>query len=276
MSTNDIETIDILTNNVLEYFSSTIAGGSVKIDTVDKIKTMHNLLINVNSFILQTKNTLTHLEKIKNIMEMKKECAVQQVESIIQYTNLKNNSFFNLSDDNIYRCVDLDSDDVESTRKDSVERYVTIGGGRILIPQTSNIDKITPMRIEYLDKNKIFTINLNGRKYSFGDGNIVYKNRCRNKHNLYGKYCNQSRDGCCDVNCTYYHDPILCPNKTHSVRNMSVKYILETLLKSVSCDNDMYKSHIEKNRFIVRDLVQLGGLLILKAAVLAEKHPNQQ
>jgi hypothetical protein len=106
---------------------------------------------------------------------------------------------------------------------------------------------------------------LEGDVYSFGTGKFIYRKGRNSESTLYGKRCNPSAMTCNQDSCTYYHDPLKFANG-HTSRNMAIHYITEDLVKGVATDQDILSNDaLESNPFIVEDLVQLGGMLLLKA-----------
>jgi hypothetical protein len=133
----------------------------------------------------------------------------------------------------------------------------------VMVP-AGDSNKVPLMAIQYSPEIGVFVINLDGDVYSFGNGTFVSKKNRVGESMLYGKRCNPSIAQCNEDTCTYYHDP-LHYSRGQTSRNMAVYYIMEELIKGVASDEDVARGEYAKNPFFVEDLVQLGGMLLLKA-----------
>jgi hypothetical protein len=144
-------------------------------------------------------------------------------------------------------------------------KVITVGLEDIKCPTTTSTKDIPLMAIQYNTTLNTFLINLDGTVYSFGYGNFISR-KTKNESTLYGKRCNPRSMTCKDAECTYFHDPLLFPTNSHSERNMAVSYITEDLIKSIGTDQDILANTLSTtNPFIVEDIVQLAGMLLLKA-----------
>jgi hypothetical protein len=155
-----------------------------------------------------------------------------------------------------------------TTRNSTNLITASIGLIDIKCPVSNNPKDVPLMGIQYNPKLSCFVINLDGDLYSFGTGQFTYrKGKCVNgESTLYGKRCNPREMTCNGASCTYYHDPLKFSTHAHSTRNMAIPYIAEDLIKGIASDQEIVSNtSYEKNPFIVEDIVQLAGMLLLKA-----------
>jgi hypothetical protein len=144
----------------------------------------------------------------------------------------------------------------------------SIGLIDVKCPTYSNAKNMPLMSIQYSASLSCFVINLDGDVYSFGSGKFTSrKGKCSTgESTLYGKRCNPREMNCSGASCTYYHDPLKFAKHAHSTRNMSIPYITEDLIKGIASDQEIVSNtSYDKNPFIVEDIVQLAGMLLLKA-----------
>ena len=144
----------------------------------------------------------------------------------------------------------------------------SIGLIDIKCPASSNIKNVPLMGIRYNASLSCFVINLDGEMYSFGSGQFTSRKGkgINGESTLYGKRCNPREMNCSGAACTYYHDPLKFAKHAHSTRNMAIPYITEDLIKGIASDQEIISNtSYEKNPFIVEDIVQLAGMLLLKA-----------
>lgn len=157
---------------------------------------------------------------------------------------------------------------------------ITIPMGIVDITSPVSTDRkdVPLMCIRYNPTLGVFMINLEGEIYSFGKGNFIYKKGRNNESVLYCKRCDPSIMTCNENTCTYYHDPLKFTNG-HVSRDMAIHYITKDLVKGVATDQDILANDtLDRNPFIVEDLVQLGGMLMLKAMAVKSvlsKMPNR-
>lgn len=141
----------------------------------------------------------------------------------------------------------------------------TVGIVDVKCPVSSSSRDVPLMTIKYNPSLSSFLINLDGDVYSFGLGKFVSR-RGKNESTMYGKRCNPRTMLCKGASCTYYHDPLKFANNAHTERNMAVSYITEELIKGIATDQDVLSNtSYSTNPFIVEDIVQLAGMLLLKA-----------
>jgi len=143
---------------------------------------------------------------------------------------------------------------------------IDIGLTKIDVPITLNSSKVPPMNIMYNPKIKSFLINLGGDIYSFGTGKFISM-RAYNGVIFYGRRCSlENNNQCSKKLCKYFHDPLTNTNKPHNERSMSIQYIVDDLLNPIATNQDIISiRNSSRNKNIVKDLVQLAGMILIKA-----------
>jgi hypothetical protein len=144
----------------------------------------------------------------------------------------------------------------------------SIGMVDVTCPTSTDVKNVPLFGIQYNPALGCFMINLEGSVYSFGTGQFMLRKNKNTKgeSTMYGKRCNPRTMSCNGASCTYYHDPLKFTKNPHTERNMAVPYITEDLIKSIASDQDiMTNAPFSSNPFIVEDIVQLAGMLLLKA-----------
>lgn len=141
---------------------------------------------------------------------------------------------------------------------------IQLGDGYLTVPLARNIGDIQPMSIKFTQDLGVFLINLDGKLYSFCDGSFTQRAPKSGDSTLFGKRCNPNIAHCAGATCTYYHDPLVHTNG-HTVRNMGVHYVVSELIGGVSTTKEIAETARSRNPYIVEDLVQLAGMLMIKA-----------
>lgn len=155
---------------------------------------------------------------------------------------------------------------VSTTSHPSSTTQVRFGLASVSAQVADSASDVPRNSIRFIPSLGVFAINWNDSVYSFGPGVFVTRKGRGAEDTLYGKRCNLTNCMSADK-CTYYHDPLRHANG-HIVRNMGVHYILEDLIKGVASDADIETLPLNKNQFLVQDLVQLAGILLIKAAAV--------
>jgi hypothetical protein len=159
---------------------------------------------------------------------------------------------------------------------------VPLGIANLAVPLARQKSDVQPMSIKFAANLGVFLINLDGTTYSFCNG--VFVSRPNNKTNdpklkadntLYGKRCNPWIARCVGAECTYYHDP-LTHTPGHTSRNMGVHYVVSELISGVSTDADIIETARGRNKYIVEDIVQLAGMLLIKAFLVKKAREDRR
>jgi hypothetical protein len=146
--------------------------------------------------------------------------------------------------------------------------YLTAGIGKVAYTGTI-VKGDNVVSIKFNKGKKCYVIKLDGRDYSFTDGAFIQRDRRNPTQTVikYGKRCDPKRMRCNGATCTYYHDPLKTSQHGHTTRNLAMSYITEELIKNVS-DDDYIANITGQNPYLVEDIVQLAGMLLLKAATV--------
>lgn len=133
----------------------------------------------------------------------------------------------------------------------------------ISVPVVSDIKNTIGYTMSYLDYCKVFVIEMNGTVFTTGPGNFVnLKNSSgQTKH---AKRCLNPQP-CKYKNCKYYHDPCIVYDEYSTERNFALSYVIQ-LLSGIKNNTDLLENKSVRQPNYVRDLVQLGGIILLRAA----------
>lgn len=139
----------------------------------------------------------------------------------------------------------------------------------INMPVISKFQDSIGFTLNYLDKYNTFVIRMGDTIFNAGSSNFVdLKNsNGRTKH---AKRCLNPQP-CQYKNCRYYHDPCITYKQSEDVRNFALSYVLQ-MLDSVKDNTDILENKSIRDPTFVRDLTQLGGTIILKAAQIKALH----
>jgi hypothetical protein len=149
---------------------------------------------------------------------------------------------------------------------------VSIGGVNISMPTISD-GYIDAQHTHYYIKSKnVFAINIGGAVFTTGDCTYI------NIKNTEGKTKNAKRclnpQPCTFKYCNYYHDPCIVTNGFTKCRNFALSYVLQ-LLSAIKNHDDLMENKFIRDPGVLKDIVQLGGSILLKAAQIKALHfPN--
>lgn len=137
----------------------------------------------------------------------------------------------------------------------------------INMPIISKIQDSTEFTFSYIDYHKVFVTRIGNTVFTTGPGNFVNlkKSSGKTKH---AKRCLNNQP-CQYKKCKYYHDPCIMQNDFNTERNFELSYVMQ-ILGAVKNPTDLLENKIIRDPNFVRDLVQLGGIILLKAAQIKE------
>lgn len=187
-----------------------------------------------------------------------------------------------------YSTVVARSDPTSSKSTDMISVSLDINDSQrhiaanLTVPLARQKADMLPMSIKFASDLGVFLINLDGKTYSFCNGMFVSrpsktgdsKLRGPGDNTLYGKRCNPGVARCVGAECTYYHDPLSHANG-HTSRNMGVHYVVSELISGVSTDTDIIETAQGRNKYIVEDIVQLAGMLLIKAFLVKKAREDR-
>jgi hypothetical protein len=133
----------------------------------------------------------------------------------------------------------------------------------INMPVISKVQDTVGFTLSYLDYCKVFVIRIGNSVFTTGPGDFVNLKNSNGK-TKYAKRCLNPQP-CQYRNCKYYHDPCIVYEDFNTERNFALSYALQ-LLSSVKNNTDIIENKSIRDPNFVRDLVQLGGIILIKAA----------
>lgn len=133
----------------------------------------------------------------------------------------------------------------------------------INMPVISQIQDSIDFTMSYLDYCNVFVIRMGETVFTTGPGNFVNLKNSSGK-TKHAKRCLNPQP-CRYKNCKYYHDPCIVYDDYNVERKFALSYILQ-MLNAVKNSNDIIENKAIRNPNFVRDLVQLGGIILVKAA----------
>lgn len=139
----------------------------------------------------------------------------------------------------------------------------------INMPVISKIQNSIGFTLSYLDYCKVFVIRMGNNVFTTGPGNFVNLKNSSGK-TKHAKRCLNPQP-CLYKNCKYYHDPCIVYEDFNVERNFALSYVLQ-MLGSVKNNTDLLENKSVRNPNFVRDLVQLGGIILIKAAQIKALH----
>lgn len=165
----------------------------------------------------------------------------------------------------------IEKQPVEIINKISQPRSLMVDTGvvDINIPVISTVQESIGFTLCYLDYCKVFVIRMGNTVFTTGPGNFVDLKNSNGK-TKHAKRCLNPQP-CQYKNCKYYHDPCIVYDDFNEERNFALSYVLQ-LLGSVKHNTDLLENKNIRNPNFLRDLVQLGGIILLKAAQIKSLH----
>jgi hypothetical protein len=137
------------------------------------------------------------------------------------------------------------------------------------IPVISKANDCMGFTISYIDSSKVFVIRMGDTIFTVGPGNFVNLNNTSNK-TKHAKRCLNTHP-CQSSKCKYYHDPCVMGENFNGERNFALSYVLQ-MLGYVKNPTDIEENKIIRSPCFIRDLVQLGGIILFKAAQIKDIH----
>lgn len=137
------------------------------------------------------------------------------------------------------------------------------------MPVVSKIKDTIGFTLSYIDIYKVFVIRMGNSVFTTGPGNFVNLKNSNGK-TKHAKRCLNPQP-CLYKNCKYYHDPCVVYEDFNAERNFALSYVLQ-MLDMVKNNTDLLENKSVRDPNFVRDLVQLGGILLIKAAQIKALH----
>jgi len=139
----------------------------------------------------------------------------------------------------------------------------------INVPVISKVQDSVGFTISYLDYCSVFVIRMGNTVFTTGPGNFVNLKNSNGK-TKHAKRCLNPQP-CHYRNCKYYHDPCVAYDAYNSERNFALSYVMQ-MLGAVKNSVDITENKMIRDPNFVRDLVQLGGTILIKAAQIKALH----
>ena len=293
---DSLETLGLLTSFMIETMSSIIKNTT---PDILEIKDDQKIVITLNRYLESTTEINTGIEKsmdcykksiegmdslkktsIENIQKFLTTCGIDEV-PIYQSNKKKDSEEFNVNIDNIpvaniqtsyasaigasLSDIIIEKQPVKIVNKFSQPKSLMVDTGvvDIKIPVISNINDSIEYNLCYLDYCKVFVIRMGNTVFTTGPGNFVdlKKSGEKTKH---AKRCLNPQP-CAYKNCKYYHDPRVVYEEFNTERNFALSYIFQ-MLGSVKNNTDLLDNKNIRSPHFLSDLVQLGGIILLRAA----------
>lgn len=137
------------------------------------------------------------------------------------------------------------------------------------MPVVSKIQDTIGFTLSYLDYCNVFVIRLGNNVFTTGPGNFVDLKNSNGK-TKHAKRCLNPQP-CRYKNCKYYHDPCVVYEDFNEERNFALSYVLQ-MLGAVKNNTELLENKSVRDPNFVRDLVQLGGIILIKAAQIKALH----
>jgi hypothetical protein len=156
---------------------------------------------------------------------------------------------------------------VKKQKKPVNHAMVTVGGVKMVNSNSQNAPELTL----YFDKTVNRTcIKMLGSPYTVGS--VIFidgKNGVKNIHS-----CRCSTNFCTFVNngCRYYHDPLANPLTGSDHRAFVLDYVKNQMLGKIKNDDDIANNKSIRSQNFVRDLEQLAGAIMFRAAQIKTQY----
>jgi hypothetical protein len=252
---------------------------NLTISEKERVRNLHELEISSNVVRLSLNTVMGKINKSIINVEKEKNKIINDWNNIINDINTSTSTKFTIPVNEVNvlnsnnRSVSirkpisyLNAISVKPEPQNDIINYVNAKIGKVAYTNGKNDNIVS---IKFNDEKKCYVIKLDGKDYSFTDGSFIQRDRRNTSHTVikYGKRCDPKRMRCSGATCTYYHDPLKSSQYGHTTRNLAMSYIMEELIKSVS-DDEYIANVTGQNPFLVEDIVQLAGMLLIKAVAV--------
>lgn len=150
---------------------------------------------------------------------------------------------------------------------------INTGVVSICVPFVERTKECANYTLTYSDDKGVFVIKMGNSIFTAGPGNFI-DNASAKVAARRAKRCSNPKP-CSYRNCRFYHDPCDGHLTHHYSRNFTLSYA-KKMLAHVKDADDLCENDTVRDPCFLRDLVQLGGIILLKAAQIKSLHfPNQ-
>ena len=289
-----IDNITTILNNNIQRINKIADDQKTVIALNTILKNMDQFQNSMNSSILSLNRCTDKMKtiKVRSIQNIKKfllTCGINEIPPQKEYTLCDEKSNKNttpVSTDDIkmtYASAINSSASDLVVEKTPVRIVNTINPRKTVIANTGlaniKIPVVTCIRdsglytLSYNSRFKVFTIRIDDTIFTAGPGVFVNLKNSKGK-TKHAKRCLNPQP-CTYKNCKYYHDPSTVSSNYNIERKFAISYAMQ-LLDSVKNNEDIqYNKHIRHHNFL-RDLVQLGGIILIKAAQIKKLYHMQK
>lgn len=258
---------------------------SESVDEVKSIKDNQKQVLYLNNYIEHAENTISNIHKnisqINNILDqvriLKKDaisnikhflasCGINEIKKSVSRMSVTSSP---LSYRNVFGTCSSELVVERNTEKKTERKIgkknqpVNTNITSINVPTVANMQGVIDYTICYVSKYETFGLKLEGTIFTAGPSDFVNLKTANGK-TKHAKRCLNDQP-CRYKNCKYYHDPCIVTNNYNTDRNFALSYIIQ-LLSSVKNDSDILENKALRQENYLRDLVQLGGSILIKAS----------
>jgi hypothetical protein len=140
----------------------------------------------------------------------------------------------------------------------------------ILAPTVTTDAEAMHFTITYMEPKNIFVMRMGSSVYTLGPGDFINLKLTQGK-TRHAKRCLNPHP-CRFKNCKYYHDPMVVKKDYNPHRNFAISYI-EQMMAEIKDTATILESNVVRNEDFIRDLVQLAGIIMIKAAQIKALPP---
>ena len=295
MTTHEsLETLGNVATFVLETMASILKTTTGKVSEImDDQKTviaLNGYIENINESRLKIGTAIDMYDENFNVMNSLKKTSIENIQKFLTSCGIDEIPTYHAKKEDKTENVEVESIPAENIRlsyasaigatasdlvveKQPVNIVNNITQPRTLMVDTGIVDVNMPviskiqdtigLTLSYLDYCKVFVIRMGNSVFTAGPGNFVNLKNSNGK-TKHAKRCLNPQP-CRYKNCKYYHDPCIVYEDFNVERNFALSYVMQ-MLDSVKSNEDLMENTSVRNPNFVRDLVQLGGIILIKAA----------
>ena len=295
MTTHEsLETLGNVATFVLETMASILKTTTGKVSEIkDDQKTviaLNGYIENINESRLKIGTAIDMYDENFNVMNSLKKTSIENIQKFLTSCCIDEIPTYHAKKEDKTENVEVESIPAENIRlsyasaigatasdlvveKQPVNIVNNITQPRTLMVDTGIVDVNMPviskiqdtigLTLSYLDYCKVFVIRMGNSVFTAGPGNFVNLKNSNGK-TKHAKRCLNPQP-CRYKNCKYYHDPCIVYEDFNVERNFALSYVMQ-MLDSVKSNEDLMENTSVRNPNFVRDLVQLGGIILIKAA----------
>lgn len=212
---------------------------------------------------------------IGNIYEFLTSCGIRKTHTVKKYSDKKNDGNTGVKKSYASAIGSAVSDlvvDIRPLLNNTIHPKTSIidtGVVNIDIPVISKINDCIKYTLSYYENNKVYVYRIDNDIFTAGPCNFINVNKSGSK-TKHAKRC-LNPIPCRYKNCKYYHDPCVTVQCSNPERNFTLSYVIQ-LLSNIKDNSDLTGNDTVKDMNFLRDIVHLGGAILLKAAQIKALH----